>query len=382
MVVTVKKKQQLPRSHPLAGVDVTIDDNALISISGRVRDVQTKEPRKLIPLSTRLSLMKLFLQAEHKRLQHPRISVMMSVLSQYYFIPGVIAYLKLIIRSCPTCRRANESTLQQQLGMLPAYRTTPALSAFTYVGIDFAGPFTIQEGSVRKPAKLKVYICLFICLKTRAVYIETCRTIETREFMEKFRKFCNIRGTPSEVFTDNGANFLGAANEVHKIQQLLEKSKEQIINTASQQGIKWHYIPARTPHFGGIWEAGIKAMKQWLKKIISPHPLRQDELEVILADVSAIMNSRPICTLEATELDDDLVLTPGHFLVGRNIQVPPQAAASQAKITNLRRWQLVQRLTQDFWHAWIDQLLLAKFASKVKMAEKTRQPSSARHCVC
>ncbi len=81
-VVTVKKKQQLPRSHPLAGVDVTIDDKALISISGRVRDVQTKEPRKLIPLSTRLSLTKLFLQAEHKRLQHPGISVMMS-LSQF-----------------------------------------------------------------------------------------------------------------------------------------------------------------------------------------------------------------------------------------------------------------------------------------------------------
>ncbi len=65
------------------------------------------------------------------------------------------------------------------------------------------------------------------------------------------------------------------------------------------------------------------------------------------------MNSRPICTLEATELDDDLVLIPGHFLVGRNIKVPPQAAASQTKITNFRRWQLVQRLTQDFWHAWI-----------------------------
>ncbi len=324
VVVTVKKKQQLPRSHPLAGVDVTIDDNALISISGRVIDVQTKETRKLITLSTRLSLTKLFLQAEHKRLQHPgSISVMMSVLSQYYFIPGVKAHLKLIIRSCPTCRIANESILQQQLGLLPAYRTTPALSAFTYVGIDFAGPFTIKERSVRKPTKLEVYICLFICLKTRAVYIETCRTMETREFMEKFRKLCNIRGTPSEVFTDNGANFSGAANELHKIQQLLEKSKEQIINTASQQGIKWHFVQARTPHFGGIWEAGIKAMKQRLKKIISPHPLRQDELEVILADVSAIMNSRPICTLEATEPDDDLVLTPGHFLVGRNIQVPP-----------------------------------------------------------
>ncbi len=296
----------------MAGVDVTIDDNALISISGRVRDVQTKEPRN--PLSTRLSLTKLFLQAEHKRLQHPGISVMMS-LSQYYFILGVKAHLKLIIRSCPTCRRANESTLQQQLGLLPAYRTTPALSAFTYVGIHFAGPFTIKEGSVRKPAKLKVCICLFICLKTRAVYMETCRTMETRVFMEKFRKLCNIRGTPSEVFADNGANFLGAANELHKIQQLLEKSKEQIINTASQQGIKWHFVQARTPHIGGIWEAGIKAMKQRLKKIISPHLLKQDEL----ADVSAIMNSRPICTLDATELDDDLVLTPGHFLVGRNI---------------------------------------------------------------
>jgi len=49
---------------------------------------------------------------------------------------------------------------------------------------------------------------------------------------------------------------------------------------------------------------------------------------------------------------DDIVLTPGHFLVGRPILAPPTQSASHAKVSTLRRWQLVQRLSQDIWNEW------------------------------
>lgn len=353
IVHLIRRGKRLPQNHSLAQVDIKNDDTSLIKVQGRVRDQTTRKPRELIPLSTKSPLTKLFIREEHSRLNHPSTSVLLSILAQTYYIPAVKKLLKFISRTCPTCRRSNNQAAQQQLGLLPSFRTTPAVSAFTHTGIDFAGPFVMKEGSVRKPIKLKIYICLFICLKTKALHIETCRTLETNEFMSKFQKFCNLRGTPLEVFTDNGMNFVGAANELQEIQQLLDRSKEQIINNANRQNIRWHFIPARTPHFGGIWEAGIKAAKKQLQRVISPHLLRQDELEVLLSDVSAILNSRPICKLETTELEEDFILTPGHFITGRNIKVPPQPLPSQTKITNLRRWQLVRRLTQDFWDAWI-----------------------------
>ncbi len=56
--------------------------------------------------------------------------------------------------------------------------------------------------------------------------------------------------------------------------------------------------------------------------------------------------------LGATEEDMDLALTPGHFLIGRPLRALPTKPASSAQLPHLRRWQLVQRLQQDLWHAW------------------------------
>ncbi len=56
-------------------------------------------------------------------------------------------------------------------------------------------------------------------------------------------------------------------------------------------------------------------MKTLLRKQVAPHQLRFHELSTILAEAEAIMNSRPMTPLHSMEVDDDLVLTPGHFLI-------------------------------------------------------------------
>ncbi len=93
-------------------------------------------------------------------------------------------------------------------------------------------------------------------------------------------------------------------------------------------------------------------MKTLLRKMVTPHPLRFHELSSILTEVEAVLNSRPLTPLHTTDASDDIVLTPGHFLIGRPMKSPPTAPANQAKLTSLRRWNLVQRLNQDLWQAW------------------------------
>ena len=93
-------------------------------------------------------------------------------------------------------------------------------------------------------------------------------------------------------------------------------------------------------------------MKTLLRKLLTPHPLRFEELTTILTEVEAILNLRPLAPLNATDAEDQLVLTPGHFLIGRPLKAPPTPAASQTKLTYLKRWALVQRLSQDLWIAW------------------------------
>ncbi len=102
---------------------------------------------------------------------------------------------------------------------------------------------------------------------------------------------------------------------------------------------------------GGLWESAVKQMKLLMRKLIQPHHLRTDELSSILVEIEAVLNSRPLTPLESTD-PDNLVLTPGHFLVGRPLVAPPAAPASQANLSTLRRWKLTQRINQDLWHEW------------------------------
>jgi len=99
---------------------------------------------------------------------------------------------------------------------------------------------------------------------------------------------------------------------------------------------------------GGLWEAAVKSMKLLMRKTLQSQLLKVDELTSVLVEIEAVLNSRPLTPLETTD-PDDIVLTPGHFLIGRPLLAPPTKAATSQSISSLRRWQLVQRINQDIW---------------------------------
>lgn len=174
--------------------------------------------------------------------------------------------------------------------------------------------------------------------------------------MAALRRFCARRGTPLSIRSDNGSNFVGAYHDMQDIQSLLSRSANGI-SSCGKASIAWKFIPPRTPHMGRLWEATVKLMMTLLHKIVTPHPLQFHELYTVLTEVEATLNSRPLMPLNSTDADDQLTLTPGHFLIGRPLLAPPTHPAKHSKINYLRRWQLFQRLTHDFWVAWKSQYL-------------------------
>ena len=67
------------------------------------------------------------------------------------------------------------------MGDLPFARITPC-RAFEKVRIDFVGPINIKFHHKGKHALFKSYLCLFVCMSTKAVHLELVSDIQITPF--------------------------------------------------------------------------------------------------------------------------------------------------------------------------------------------------------
>ncbi|XP_051858142.1 uncharacterized protein LOC127565093 [Drosophila albomicans] len=127
--------------------------------------------------------------------------------------------------------------------------------------------------------------------------------------------FIARRGVPLRMYSDNATNFVGTNNVLKELQMEFTKQQEKLQLFASEMGMEWHFIPPRAPHFGGLWEAAVKSAKHLLVRQMANASLTESEVRAHLADVEAILNSRPLTPL-SSDPNDGEALTPGHLLIG------------------------------------------------------------------
>ena len=284
---------------------------------------------------------------------------MMSSLCQRYHIVGGRQLARFVARECIVCHRISAKPRPQLLGQLPVERIAPG-PVFEKVGVDYAGPVLIKYGHVRKPVVVKAYISVFVSLNVKAVHLELVSDLTTEAFIAALRCFIARHGKPTLIWSDHGSNFVGADREIQEIFKFLKRQKLEAVvsDFCSTQNITWKFIPERSPHFGGLWEAAVKGMKRHLKRIVSGEKLTFEELTTVLTQVEACMNSRPLAPIPSQ--DDALEpLKPGHFLIGKPLESLPDPSISFRSLSLLRRWHLCQNLTRHFWARWSKEYLVS-----------------------
>ena len=164
---------------------------------------------------------------------------------------------------------------------LPSTRLTPDYVFFSY----WHGPYMTRAGHTRKPVKLKTHLAVFVCFYTKAVHLELVRDQTTDSFVTALIRFCSRRGLPITIHSDNGSNFIGAKNELKDFYEIIQSKETQNVvqSYLFSQQITWDNIPQRSPHFGGLWEAAVKAAKYHLKRVLGKQELTYDELESYLS---------------------------------------------------------------------------------------------------
>lgn len=182
------------------------------------------------------------------------------------------------------------------------------------------------------------------------MHIELTGDLSTKTFLNILKRFIARRGYCKNINSDNGTNFVGTKNELSKLLQNLTTDLETK-QFLSKYDIQWHFIPARSPHFGGIWEAAVKSIKSHLIKVLSNTHLTYEQLYTVLCQIEAILNSRALTALSSDPNDLD-ALTPAHFLVGDKLIAIPERDVVNIPVNRLKLYEILQQITQHFWRRW------------------------------
>lgn len=346
--------------HRLCGLKPFIDlQDGILRVGGRIK-------RALVPYDSRHQMLlpaghpfsMAVVRSMHRLNLHIGQKSLLAMVRQRFWPLRVKSTIRKVIASCITCFRANPLKTSQLMGDLPSYRVQPA-PTFAFTGVDFAGPFMIKSSTAdRRPLVTKAYVSLFVCMLTRAIHVELVSDLTTNAFLAALRRFTSRRGLPCKMFSDNATNFVGAQNELEELARLFEDQQQakKITDFCTTQGIEWTFIPPRSPHFGGIWEAGVKQVKHHLTRIVGGYKLSYEELYTTLTQIEAVLNSRPLVP-SSDDPCDFTAVTPAHFLIGREMQAISEPSYLNLKMSTLSRWQLVQTIFQHFWRRWTAEYL-------------------------
>lgn len=270
------------------------------------------------------------IQERHRHMNHAGTQTLMATLRNTYWITGVRNVVKNVVTKCIICKRYKVKNYTVPEPPLPADRIRTT-APFEITGIDLAGPLFLKNNQ-------KCWIVLFTCAVYRAVHLELTESLSTHSFLMALRRFIARRGKTRIIYSDNGTNFVGAANLLRQIDW------QEIEEATSMYQIQWKFSVPTAPWWGGWWERLIRVVKDMLRRILGKASIDWIELSTILCDCEVVINSRP---LTYVEMGDVKPLTPMLFLQSLPTGEIPDLDQIDEKSIQVR-YKYLQQLRLDF----------------------------------
>ncbi|XP_029965347.1 uncharacterized protein LOC115401351 [Salarias fasciatus] len=338
----------VPRSSRLFALSPELDEQGeLIRVGGRLRRAQDLELAMLHPviLDPKHPVTQLLIQDFDRRLHHPGPERVFAEIRRSFWILRGREAVRRHQHNCADCQRWRANPTVPKMADLPAARLRLFKPAFHSTGMDCFGPFEVRIGRRLE----KRWGIIFKCLTTRAVHLDLLTAIDTDSFLMALRRFIARRGTPAELFSDQGTNFRGGERELRETFQKLSPELQQLL---APQKISYYFNPPASPHFGGVWEREIRSIKSALYSTVGAQPVPEEVLRTVLIEVEGILNSKPLGYVSADARDLDPI-TPNVLLMGRPDGSLPQVVYPETELIGRRRWKHSQILADHFWARFI-----------------------------
>jgi hypothetical protein len=345
----LKAGRQVNSKSKLKLLNPFIDNSGMIRVGGRLPNSQYPHDKKYPIVLPKGHVTRLILENTHRDQLHAGPTATLAAVREKFWPLDGRSEIRKVVHRCIPCFRTKPHDNNPIMGNLPSHRVK-ASRPFTNCGVDFGGPIFLKIGGIRSKKTTKAYICLFVCFSTKAIHLELLSDLTAANFLNGLKRFIARRGMVANIYSDNATNFVGAQRDLRDV-FLADEFGNIVLRHLTEFNINWHFIPARSPHFGSLWEAGIKAVKGHIKRVIGQTSLTYEEMYTLLTGIEACLNSRPLCPL--TEDPSDLnVLTPGHFLIGTAMTSPLEHQIVDVPQNHLTRWQHLEQMRQHFWNRW------------------------------
>lgn len=309
----VKNKELIENS-------VFMDKDGIIRIDSRVNLKAADYPQKFNPMVPRKSsLSRALFNSYHKKFNHCCIEAQIAEYRAHYWSSSVRAELQCAKERCNRCIWLKANPQPPKMAPLPNCRIDTALKPFQVTGLDCAGPF---EAYKTNGSKLKIWILIFTCTLTRFIHLHILDSMDTTHVLEAIVMVYTIHGPISQLISDNGTNFVGAAKIIHRDQaRSIEKLKEcndvKQVELAEKYMLKWSFIPVQSPWFGAFYERLIKEVKRAISSSIEGKKVKRIEFNIALHEAAHRINCRPL-THNSISHKDEEVLTPHHLAKNRS----------------------------------------------------------------
>lgn len=258
---------KLPKA--IARLNPFIGELGLLRVGGRLRNANLPySARHPMLLPKKGHLVELLVTDRHVKNSHAGCNALLGILQREFWILNSRRLVRSIVFRCMPCYKLKAATMQPQMGDLPPDRVTEA-RPFSRVGTDFAGPFLVKTSRFRNTKLVKAYLCVFVCLSTKAAHLEVVADLSTEAFIAALDRFVSRRGLPSLIRSDCGTNYKGADRYLQDVAKFLYDNKIDIGTNLSRRGITWTFDPPGCPHWGGIWEACVKQAKAHMYRVVN-----------------------------------------------------------------------------------------------------------------
>ena len=229
---------------------------------------------------------------------------------------------------------------------------------FKYTAVDFTGAINVKNDGQDDVSKM--YICMFSCLASRAVYLESIDSLSAEAFTHCLRRFIARCSVPAKLYSDNGTNFVAvnkflvSLQNCEKVQQLLK-----------ERDICWQFNVPGAPWQGGNFERLIKVVKATLHKALHGRQVSSRELRTFLMEVEAVVNNRPLTYIPSDDVSTE-ILTPSKLLYGHDIQLYPHCVLDDLEYRGSDNVEVLidyhnkfSKLFQKFKRIWENEYLLS-----------------------